>query len=833
MPTAASTARKRPRAKSKRPPRISRTRKPENMSLEEWQIALRRQIAAEKKFKVRSLGAHPFFSEFNVTNPETQRSYTVVIRGEEPGANTCSCPDFEVNTLGTCKHIEALLRSLRRKRGGKKALAAGYRPPYSEICLRYGAQRQIVFRPAPDCPPAVLKLAATCFEADGVLRENALGKFSAFLRHLPEASGEHDIRCGDDALQFAARLEERAERTRRIDQAFSGPAGKRAWKTLLKTNLYPYQKDGALFAAKTGRCLIADDMGLGKTVQAIAASEILARHAGLRSALIVCPTSLKHQWQLEIERFTGRPAVVVEGGLARRRLLYRADAFFRIVNYDVLHRDLEDVAAARFDLIVLDEAQRIKNWKTRAAKAVKQLDSEFAIVLTGTPLENRLEELHSIVEFVDRFRLGPMFRFLDRHQHTDDHGRVIGYRELDAVSRTVSDILLRRTKDKVLKELPDRLEKKFFVPMTEEQVRHHEENRETVARIVSKWRRYGFLSEMDQRRLTCALQNMRMSCDSAYLLDGETEQAPKVDEVATLLGDILEEPDAKVVVFSQWLRMHKLMEQRFKRQGWNSVLFHGGVPGPQRKTLVKQFREDPDCRLFLATDAGGVGLNLQNASAVINMDLPWNPAVLEQRIGRVHRLGQHRAVQVAHFISRGTIEEGMLSLLAFKKSMFAGVLDGGAKEVFLGGTRLKRFMESVETATGTLTTETVAGGIGLDEETAAPEETRSATEARAKPAEPMEPAVAKMEAAPAAIPPLSREAVGDLLTAGAQWLAQVGQALRKPPSSAAAPGATSASPLIAKDELTGKPCLKLPLPDDATLQSLVGLLQGLAGGGKK
>ena len=823
------SARKRKSAKKgKRPPRLSRTRKPEDMTLEEWQIALRRQIAAEKKFRIRSLGPHPFFSEFSVENQETGRSYKVVIRGDEPGSNTCACPDFEINTLGTCKHIEALLRRLRRKRGGKKALAAGYRPAYSEIRLRYGARRQIVFRPAPDCPAAVRKLATTCFDADGVLRENALGKFSAFLRHLPEASGDHDIRCGDDALQCAARLEERAERIRRIDQAFSGAAGKRAWKTLLKTNLYPYQKDGALFAAKTGRCLIADDMGLGKTVQAIAAAEILARHAGLRSALIVCPTSLKHQWQLEIERFTGRTAVVVEGGLARRRPLYRADAFFRIVNYDVLHRDIEDIAAASFDLIVLDEAQRIKNWKTRAAKAVKRLDSEFAIVLTGTPLENRLEELHSIVEFVDRFRLGPMFRFLDRHQHTDEHGRVIGYRELDAVSRTVSDILLRRTKDKVLKELPDRLEKKFFVPMTEEQVRHHEENGDTVRRIVSKWRRYGFLSEMDQRRLTCALQNMRMSCDSAYLLDGKTEEAPKVDEVAALLGDMLSDADAKVVVFSQWLRMHKLMEQRFRRQGWKSVLFHGGVPGPQRKALVKQFRDDPDCRLFLATDAGGVGLNLQNASAVINMDLPWNPAVLEQRIGRVHRLGQHRAVQVTHFISRGTIEEGMLSLLAFKKSMFAGVLDGGAKEVFLGGTRLKRFMESVETATGSLAPETVSGGIGLDGETA-PEESMPAAKKRAEPA--VEPAAAKT-AAPASGQPLSGEAVGALLTAGAQWLAQLGQALRQPPAAPGAPGMPSVSPLIARDELTGKPCLKLPLPDDATLQSLVGLLQGL-GGGKK
>src|SRR5437868_3679987 len=145
--------------------------------------------------------------------------------------------------------------------------------------------------------------------------------------------------------------------------------------------------------------------------------------------------------------------------------------------------------------------------------------------------------------------------------------------------------------------------------------------------------------------------------------------------------------------------MHELLVRRFKERNWDYVLFHGGVPGPQRKGLVDRFREDPRCRAFLATDAGGVGLNLQHASVVINMDIPWNPAVLEQRIGRVHRLGQRQPVRVINFVAQGTIEEGMLSLLKFKKSLFAGVLDGGEKEVFLGGSRLTRFMETVEKAT--------------------------------------------------------------------------------------------------------------------------------------
>ena len=220
-----------------------------------------------------------------------------------------------------------------------------------------------------------------------------------------------------------------------------------------------------------------------------------------------------------------------------------------------------------------------------------------------------------------------------------------------------------------------------------------------MARLVAKWRRNHFLSEGDQLRLRIALQNMRMSCNSTYLLDKKTDYGVKADEMARLLEEIFEDPEAKVVVFSQWLRMHELVVRRLERRKWRHVLFHGGVPGPATQGPGPPLQGRPECRLFLATDAGGVGLNLQHASVVVNLDQPWNPAVLEQRIGRVHRLGQRRPVRAVHFIAQGTIEEGMLGLLAFKKSLFAGVLDQGDDEVFLGGTKLKRFIESVEKAT--------------------------------------------------------------------------------------------------------------------------------------
>ncbi len=211
------------------------------------------------------------------------------------------------------------------------------------------------------------------------------------------------------------------------------------------------------------------------------------------------------------------------------------------------------------DLVILDEAQRIKNWNTRTARSVKLIASPYAIVLTGTPLENRLEELVSIVQFVDQHRLGPTFRFLADHQVLDDVGRVVGYRDLDHINKTLAPILIRRHKDEVLKQLPPRLDKNFFVPMTQQQKVHHEDNHAVVMRIVAKWRRLRFLSETDKRKLMIALQNMRMACDSTYLLDQQTDFGHKADELATLLEEIFETPGSKVVIFSQWLRMHEVL----------------------------------------------------------------------------------------------------------------------------------------------------------------------------------------------------------------------------------------------------------------------------------
>ncbi|MBI4768054.1 MAG: DEAD/DEAH box helicase, partial [Deltaproteobacteria bacterium] len=472
------------------------------------------------------------------------------------------------------------------------------------------------------------------------------------------------------------------------------------------------------------------------------------------------------------------------------------------------------------DLIILDEAQRIKNWKTRTARTVKQLESPYALVLTGTPIENKIEELHSIVEFINRRPLGPLYRFLHNHRITDDGGKVIGYKNLQTVRETLRTIMVRRKKSEVLEQLPERIDKNFFVPMTKEQGIIHDENYEIVVKLVAKWRRYKFLCEADQRRLMIALTKMRMAADNTYLVDKKTVHGPKIEELEIILEEILGEGGEKVVIFSQWLRMTELVERILERNQIGYVHLNGNVPAKQRKNLLVRFKEDPSCQVFLSSDAGGVGLNLQSGSVVINMDIPWNPAVLEQRIGRVHRLGQHKPVRVINFISSASIEERILDLLKFKKSLFAGALDqDGENVVMVGESQLKRFLQSVETLTDNLE----KAGPSIERQQRMEEEPDQKTILPES-----------FDLGERKTTPILGDRTGNgldllkpLLISGAEFLMNLSKSIGQPASAENQTKSKLTNPRIGKDPETGESFLKIPIPDPGTIQKILSVIGGI------
>jgi len=675
----------------KNPDAVPYHRKPTGLSLEDWQIALRKQFVAGKDFAIKKLDGHPVFSDYTVYNPETKNTYKVAIRNNKQVMNFCTCLDFKTNHLGTCKHIEAVLLKIRTTPRLASMLEKGYTPPYSSVYLQYGKERKVRLRIGTDSEVKFKNMAWEYFDKEMTLTPFGFSNFEQF--RMRAVAIDPDFRCYDDALGFILETREKQRRMQWIDERY--PDGEEL-EGILATKLFPYQQKGILFAAKAGRSLIADEMGLGKTIQAIGVAEIMKTEAGISSVLIICPTSLKYQWQSEIQRFTSGAVQVVEGLPHIRRSQYESDAFYKIVSYHALSNDLQSINSVEFDLVILDEAQRIKNWKTRIAQSVKKIHSPYALVLTGTPLENKLEDLYSIIQFVDPFKLGPYYRFLDHYQVKNETGRVVGYKHLHDITRKLSDIMIRRTKKEVMSQLPERMDKILYVSMTEQQMDLHTGFADIVARLVNKWKHQGFLNEKDRQRLMINLNLMRMVCDSTYIIDQQTRHDTKIGELMNILEEYLDGNEDKVVVFSQWERMTRLVARELDQRGTGYRYLNGHVPSRNRKELFDHFNGDPACRVFLSTDAGSTGLNLQSASMIINLDIPWNPAVLEQRIGRVHRYGQKNMVSVINFVSSGTIEHRMIGVLNFKSSLFDGILNDGEDSIFMGEDKFRAFMKTVE-----------------------------------------------------------------------------------------------------------------------------------------
>jgi len=655
--------------------------------LVERALAERSERARKEKMSLSSLNGEGIWSDYAVTSSVSGKTYRIALRGWERGESYCSCPDFKTNTLGTCKHLIFALGAAKR-RFPKNEREKSYRRTRISLHVRYGETAELRLA-LPD------KLEAKARAVAAPLAGSAVTDMADLLLRIRQLERlGHPVHIYPDAEEMVNGLLLKKRLDTLVEAIHRDPAAHPLRKSLLKVELLPYQMDGIAFAVGAGRAIIADDMGLGKTMQGIGTAELLAREVGISRVLVVCPASVKSQWAAEIERAAGRTAQLVAGGARERADMYQGDAFYTVCNYEQVLRDLPSVERARWDLIILDEAQRIKNWQAKTSRVIKGLASPFALALSGTPLENRLDELYSVVQFINARQLGPAFRFFHRHRVVDEKGRVLGYKNLDELRRVLGPILLRRTRAMVLRQLPPRSTEILRIAPTAQQADIHDGHKRTVMTILAK----RYISEMDLLRLQKALLMCRMAADSTFLVDKEPPgHSTKLAELDSLLEKLAAEPGGKIILFSEWTTMLDLIEPLVKKRDIGFVRLDGSVPQASRQALVNRFQRDPGCALFMATNAGATGLNLQAADTVVNVDLPWNPAVLEQRIARAHRMGQKRPVHVYILVTEGTIEEGMLSTLSAKQTLALAALDpeSTVKEVSLMGNidELKRRLE--------------------------------------------------------------------------------------------------------------------------------------------
>jgi hypothetical protein len=622
--------------------------------------------------------AHPIFSNFRVKSASGM-TYAVEIRDPGQRQFACDCTDFRVNGLGTCKHVEAVLLNLEARFLRLYQKAQRDSSPRIDVVPGTGSGTLQVERGLERLPARLRQL----FNERGVLRDGAP---EAALELLSQADVT-GLRISQEVAPWLE-AQRQAEERKLLRREYETRVQAGEWpphETLVP--LFPYQREGMLHLAFTERALLADEMGLGKTIQAIAACALLHRLGKAQRVLVVTPASLKTEWEEQIQKFTTLPYRLVFGGRQIRLQAYAAASapFFTIVNYEQMIRDALDVnVRLRPDVIVLDEAQRIKNWNTQTAQAIKRLRSRYAFILTGTPIENRIDELRSLIDFLNPSALGPLFRFNREYYQLDERGKPAGYRNLDQLHARIKPFMLRRRKADVETELPARIERTHFVPLSPEQKNRYDDHEAQVAKLVSVAKRRP-LTQQEQDKLMRELAMMRMTCDTNYILDHDDRTCPKLVELEKILEECRENSDTKVIVFSEWERMLELVRDACQRLDLGFAWHTGTVPQRRRRAEINTFKADPRCRVFLSTDSGSTGLNLQNASVVINCDLPWNPARLEQRIARAWRKHQTRPVTVVNLVAENTIEHRMLGTLAAKQALAEGVLElrGDLKEIKL------------------------------------------------------------------------------------------------------------------------------------------------------
>ena len=656
---------------------------------------------------------------------EGARPYRTHLRSVSPLEGSCDCRDFRCNSLGVCKHLLAVLRDLvGRPRLWQRAISQGAAPLDLHARLTWSPARP--WDGAGDWLERVILVAG-----HGPLSPDEHDLIEAWLRPVGNPA---DLRWTPRAV-FADEPARRLELTRLLLDHATWPscyAGERhlpdpalvallsaevsRLELLLASSVAPdeleralasleqplldYQREGVARVLASGRLLLADDMGLGKTVQAIASCHVLHRLGRVRRGLVIVPSSLKPQWLREWRSFSDAPVRVVTGSPAQRAALYRdTQEGFLIVNYALVRRDAQLLEAWEPDVVVLDEAQRIKNWETQTAHAVKRLQPPWRLALSGTPLENNLSELASLMDWIDesalapRWRLGTCFTLRGEEQG----GAPLGATNLHTLRERLAPTVLRRTRAEVLDQLPPRTDEVIGVSMTARQRQAHAAMEPSIA-ALGRVQQERPLTREEFFRLMGLLANQRVISNGMAqhafeevwpLIEGlETVndetldwlESPKLTALRDLVEGLLQS-DEKVVIFSEWRRMltlvHWALGDVLARADRRAVYFTGRESQRQRCHNVVDFHDDPRTAVLLATDAGGVGLNLQRASACcVNVELPWNPAVLEQRIARVHRLGQQEPVQVFNLISRGGIEERVANGLSAKAALFEAVFAG-------------------------------------------------------------------------------------------------------------------------------------------------------------
>lgn len=431
-----------------------------------------------------------------------------------------------------------------------------------------------------------------------------------------------------------------------------------------------YQRVGANFLKTVKRCILADEMGTGKTFQAIAACE----DQEAERVLVVCPNTLKWNWYDEIDKWTNSRAVVVDGAKKKRQKIIKGfKGKYLIINYEALrlHKELQKL---HWDVLIFDEAHKIKNRKAKQTKAAKKLKADHIYLLTGTPMLNRPDELWSLLNRLYPDRFSSYWRFAE-YYCTITHngfGKVIETgtpEQQEKLKQLLAPIMLRRTKKEVLTELPDKIYKKFIVELKGEQAKAYEtmerdaittlSNGETIAAPV----------------VIAQIIRLRQIAVSTQLLSDSVAESAKFEALLEFIQD--NQARHKIVVFSQFRRAIELFSKQLDDAGIRWVSVTGAIKQEDRHQATKDFQNNNNVRVMLATiEAAAHGLTWTSADVAVFLDRHWTPAINTQAEDRLHRIGQKNCVTIVNMIAKDTVEERIERMLEKKSDSFNNIING-------------------------------------------------------------------------------------------------------------------------------------------------------------
>lgn len=484
----------------------------------------------------------------------------------------------------------------------------------------------------------------------------------------------------------------------------------------MKIKPYPFQVIGISFLHDIEKGIIGDEMGLGKTCITMGAAHRLWREGKANKVLVICPASLKFQWKEEIEKFTDHKAIVIDGTAKKKRQqlaeFKEGDEYlFAVANYEVVRTMVDDFTKLKIDVAICDEAHRLKNRASQTFKALMKIQPPYRFASTGTPMQNRLEELHTLMCWVNKDILPGITNFRKRHiVYGEKFGRKyvpLGYKRQYEVRNKVSEVMLRRLKSEVAPELPEMTFHRYDIAMTPDQAKLYDKIKEDFSIFLQEIGEFAKQAKGEMKNgewvqekhpkedmilgymaMLLAVaddpQLLRMSkggMAKQYLpLVPKESVSPKLKELTEICSEQIESGNQKIVIFTQFTRMQERVINTLSKLG-KCEMINGSMKPFERQQAVNNFKWKSDVNFLVCTDAANAGLNLQFANVLIHVDSPYNPAIIEQRNGRVHRIGgEHDMVNIISLVSQDTIDERIQLILEEKRNLSKQVVERNDSE---------------------------------------------------------------------------------------------------------------------------------------------------------